>query len=156
MSSKYVLHANPIWRERANFIINAPIVTDGEIDGRFEQLWVNQEGDSFELCCIPFFIYDLALGDLVSVSTAPNGAHEFAGVIRPSGRYLFRVWFGDVETSARETLTRSIQRLPVLVEWHSNNLLAIDVEHSISAQELADLLSVEEQAGRLVYETGAQ
>jgi hypothetical protein len=33
-----------------------------------EQLWARQVGDRhFELCCIPYFVYDLALGDVVEI-----------------------------------------------------------------------------------------
>jgi hypothetical protein len=35
-------------------------------EDRDEQLWARQVGDRrFEICCIPFFVYDMALGDVV-------------------------------------------------------------------------------------------
>lgn len=37
----------------------------------FEQLWTERVGaDRFELCCIPFFAYDMALGDVVRAEAA--------------------------------------------------------------------------------------
>jgi hypothetical protein len=156
MPSNYVLHSDPVWRERANFIINAPIVVDGVHDGRFEQLWTNQQGESFELCCIPFFLYDVALGDFVSVVSGKDGSYQYGGVMRSSGRHLFRVWFGDVEDHVREDVMRKLARFPVLLETHGENLVAIDIGDAGLVQNLADYLMAEENAGRLVYETGVQ
>lgn len=39
---------------------------------RFEQLFAKQIGDDrFEICCTPFFLFDVALGDIVV--TSPKG-----------------------------------------------------------------------------------
>ena len=47
------VHAAPVWREKANFIIRALLP---ERD-RSEQLWARQIGDQrFEVCRIPFFM----------------------------------------------------------------------------------------------------
>lgn len=66
----FALHREPVWRERANYIINAPIGDSAHT--HTEQLWVRQDMASrlYEICCIPFFLYDVALGDLVSVRRA--------------------------------------------------------------------------------------
>jgi hypothetical protein len=42
----------------------------------FELLWTRTEDqERFELCCIPFFPYGMALGDLVSWDDATHRAH---------------------------------------------------------------------------------
>ena len=44
--------------------------------GRFEQLWARQESaDLFEICCIPFFVHKLALGDVVRTDTEGENAY---------------------------------------------------------------------------------
>ena len=49
-------------------------------------------GDTeFEVCCIPLLLYDISLGDIV----ATDADYLLDRVVRPSGRYTFRVWFGD-------------------------------------------------------------
>ncbi|NOV98762.1 hypothetical protein HDG69_003357 [Isoptericola halotolerans] len=59
---KFSVHDEPAWRERASFIVHAALPEQG----RYEQLWCRQvSDDTFEVCCIPFFLYDVALGDLV-------------------------------------------------------------------------------------------
>ena len=91
MDSNVAVHQAPIWREHADFIITAALDK-----GRWEQLWARQiEPTLFEICCVPFFVYDLALAD--HVETAPMLEKEYVvtRVVKRSGRQVFRVWFGD-------------------------------------------------------------
>ncbi|WP_284550421.1 DUF4265 domain-containing protein [Aestuariimicrobium sp. T2.26MG-19.2B] len=146
----YSTHENPVWRERANFIINAPL---REVD-RFEQLWCRQlDEDQFEVCCIPFFVYNLALGDIVR--TAPSGGMTYmiSQVLNPSGRFVFRVWFGE-SFHPKEQIVKGLDSLGTLLEWSSPNLLAVDAHDSARAQVVAKYLAKQEDAGRLMYETG--
>ena len=47
-----------------------------------EQLWARRVDDEHhEICCIPFFVYDLALGDTVEV----DADHLVTRVVEPSG-----------------------------------------------------------------------
>src|SRR5947199_5228528 len=85
---KDATHSEPVWRERADFIIGARLPEHG----RSEQLWAKKlSKNRYEICCIPFFLYDLALGDIVET----NDDHDLVGVVQRSGRFVFRVWFGD-------------------------------------------------------------
>lgn len=151
----FVVHLSPARRDRADFIINANIEAEG-LPRRFEQLWVRQLGERrFELCCIPFFIYDLALGD--EVETTPQGDQEYilARVVKPSGGYTFRAWFGDSShATARDDVIEALRDLGSEFEWHSEDLLAIDAADDVRAQDVADFLQEREQLGHLTYETG--
>jgi Domain of unknown function (DUF4265) len=73
-------------------------------------------------------------------------------VVEPSGRYVYRVWFGH-SFHPREDIASELRMLGSLLEWSSPNLLAVDAadEH---AQVAADFLMRREEAGHLVYETG--
>ena len=65
-SGKIATHSEPVWRDKAAFILRAELTSHG-LDGGFEQLWARREDDTrFELCCIPFFPYGMALGDRLS------------------------------------------------------------------------------------------
>ncbi len=65
-------------------------------------------------------------------------------VVKPSGRFTFRVWFGDSSTPAvRDEVIERLSALGVLFEWYSQSLLAVDGEN----QELA--LSDHPQAVRI-------
>lgn len=76
-----------------------------------------------------------------------------AKVVQPSGRYVFRVWFGQ-SFQPRDELAGGLEALGSLVEWSSRNLLAIDAADGDKAQLVADFLVEREKAGHLLYETG--
>ncbi len=147
MASEAV-HRDPVWRQRSNFIIFAEIPNNG--DTKTEQLWARQIGsDRFEICCIPFFLYDLSLGDVVGT----DDDYMVRRVIERSGRYVFRVWFGESSGSSDEIL-EEIKALGALTEWSSPNLLAIDAMDQEQAKVIASYLARREREKRLMYETG--
>jgi hypothetical protein len=155
MSDEVAVHEAPVWRDRANFIISANIRKE-DLPRSWEQLWARQiDENRFEVCCIPFFSYDLALGD--EVETGPEDGKRFViqRLVKASGRYTFRVWFGDSkDPGIRTEVISKLRELDLLVEWSSQNLLAIDAPDSESAQRIADYLNKEHQSKRLIYETG--
>jgi hypothetical protein len=146
-TGRFLLHTDPVWRGESNFIINAAVPGEGD---RFEQLWVRQLGEyRFELCCIPFFLYDVALGDVVETDVD----YRMTRVLEPSGRFVFRVWFGE-SFHSRQEIADELVALGALVEWSSVNMFAVDATDAHHAQQIADVLFAHEGAGRLVYETG--
>ena len=74
-------------------------------------------------------------------------------VVEPSGRYVFRVWFGE-SFHPRDEIVDDLKALGSLIEWSSSNLLAVDAIDQEHAQLVADLLAEREKAGHLIYETG--
>jgi hypothetical protein len=149
----FVVHTEPVWRERSDFIITAAL-QEADRPKRFEQLFAKRVGDDrFEICCIPFFLFDVALGDIVATSPAEGRKYVLEAVVEPSGRFVFRVWFGESFHSC-EAVAEALNGLGALLEWSSANLLAVDAADSSHAQVIADYLAVQERAGRLMYETG--
>lgn len=141
------VHRAPVWRDRSDFVIGALLPEEG----RAEQLWARQVGDRrFEICCIPFFLYDVALGDVVETDAELN----FRGVVERSGRFVFRVWFGEAVHPQQE-IAGELAALGVLFEWSSANLLAVDAADETQAQMIADYLAEQEDSGRLIFETGS-
>ena len=148
-----IQHREPVWRDRSNFIIGARI-SPGTNDASREQLWVRQISNyQFELCCIPFFLYDIALGDIVETQPLAGRRYMLSRVVQPSGRYVFRIWFGE-SLYPRAEVTKGLDALDALVEWSSANLLAVDARDQPHAREIADYLQEHENSGHLVYETG--
>ena len=140
------VHEAPVWRDQADFVIGAPLPEEG----RAEQLWARQVGDQrFEICCIPFFLYDVALGDVVET----NSGYDVGRVVQSSGRYVFRVWFGSSAHPRQEIADRLAER-GALLEWSSAHLLAVDAADEAHAQEIADYLAEQQGAHRLTFETG--
>ena len=148
----YIKHAAPIWRDRMDFVFDAALP---DASNELEQLVGRQVADTeFELCCIPFFLYDVSLGDIIET----NEDYLFKRVVRPSGRYTFRVWFGRHSGPKGGPKDRIAAELELehgaLLEWHGSNLLAVDAENGEVAQKIADYLQVQETAGELTFETG--
>lgn len=156
MATDTVVHEAPAWREKANFIIAASITdTSPQPRWRWEQLWARQTGEeSFEVCCIPFFVYDLALGDEVGTETYEGKKYVVRRLLKQSGHYTFRVWLH--QPSARGELTAALDGLGCLWEqrWPASKMLAVDAADASAAQAVANYLQGEETKGRLVYETG--
>lgn len=152
---EFVVHLSPVRRGRANFIIDADIEEEGS-PRRFEQFWARQLGESrFEICCIPFFVYDLALGDEVETRVQGERLYVIERVVKPSGGYTFRAWFGDSsDVGVRDEVIEALRELGSEFEWYSENLLAIDAADDGRAQAVADFLLENEQLDRLTYETG--
>ena len=139
-------HERPAWRDRANFVIGANL----EENGRTEQLWARQVGDlQFEICCIPFFVYDLALGDVVETDVS----YTFVRVVTGGGRAVFRVWFGG-SVYSKEEIEKGVRQLGGLVEWSSENLMAVDATEGETAARVFDYLQVHDGQGHLQVEIG--
>ena len=142
-------HSWPIWRDSANFIFVASLeAKNGK--NQWEQLWGKQLAPHrFIVCCIPFFLYDVALGDEVET----DDDLVLQRVVHQSGQVTFRVWFGGQDASTRLQQVREIEEIGPLTEWSSEHLLALSVAES-EAHRLANHLQRRENEGLLVYETG--
>lgn len=142
-------HSSPIWRDRANFVFAAHLgVKNGQ--NEWEQLWGERVASlRFVLCCIPFFVRDVALGDEVEIDTD----FVLQRVVRRSGQVTFRVWFSEQGNPRRHSIVREIEAMKLYLEWSSANLLALSVFDG-EAKQLADYLQLLENEGELQYETG--
>ena len=69
-----VVHGEPVWRERSNFIISGEL-PEKDRPCWYEQLFVRRVGDD-RFGCTPFAFHDIALGDIVV--TAPKGDRKYA------------------------------------------------------------------------------
>jgi hypothetical protein len=144
-------HNEPVWGDRANFVIAADIASTPD-KREWEQLWARKLSESrFEICCIPFFAFDLALGDEVETDTD----FVLRRVVKPSGHFTFRVWFGNsTYPDDRTRVMEIIQQAGCEHEWSSENLLAVDAPAQEAAQALADELAALQQSSQIMVETG--
>jgi len=148
-------HLSPVWQSRADFIIKAQI--EAGLPKAWEQLWAKQTGPRrFEICCIPFAIYGLHLGDTVRT----DDDFVVLEVTQASGHGTFRAWFGETasETEREDSRSHVLQTLKeglaCLVECYSSDLLAIDVENAHQAEAVAKFLAEMARQGRLTFESG--
>jgi hypothetical protein len=154
MTENEVVHETPAWYDKADFIIGAD-VDGGSSALTREQLWAKKVDEStFMICCIPFFLYDLALGDVVTTKTSQSFTYMVDRLVQSAGRYTFRAWFLD--KNYREAVAEHLVGMGCLIEWRfcGGNLLAIDSESYATAKPVADYLFGKQKDGILNYETG--
>jgi hypothetical protein len=142
-----VVHESPIWRDRANYIFRAAI-PDPTPTASIEQLWGRKHGSLVEVCCIPYYLYDVKLGDLVSLSD--QGVLE--SVVEDRGHSTFRVLFK--EPLENVDVDRDLRRLGAGTEWLTQRFVALDAPSPVVAEELSGFLLTLEDRGELLYETG--
>lgn len=145
------VHHQPIWRERANFIFAAYLgVKNG--NNEWEQLWGQAtESDKFVICCIPFFVRDLALGDVVEI----DSNSILKNVVKRSGQVTFRVWIMSSDSVIRQEIKTKLDSMKLLMERSSENLVALSAPDNIEAQIASNYLRNCEELGLLQYETGS-
>jgi hypothetical protein len=141
-----MIHRRPVWRDRADYILRG---SEPDEDGT-EQLWARKlDGTRFEICCIPFTLYELALGDIVEREEHRIGVR----VVESSNRSVFRVWFGE-STYPKDEIEQTVLHLGGLVEWSSAGLLAIDAANAGIAGAVFAYLERHHNDGHLLLETG--
>ena len=144
-----IVHREPAWGEHADSVV-ATAVTLADGSAAIEQLWGRQVAeDLYELCCIPFFALDLAMGDVVEV----DANHRITRVVRPSGRYVFRVQLGSSAHALADTID-ALEDAGGLLEWSGMSMIAVDARDATHAGEIADFLGERRDAGHLTYELG--
>src|SRR6185369_11483899 len=90
-----VEHLSPIMGSQADAVLHAPLPA-GETPRRFEQLWAKQIGEStFVICCIPFIVKNISLGDTVSIWTEGELEYVVKEVVKSGGHFTYHVWFKD-------------------------------------------------------------
>jgi len=144
------VHNAPIWRKKTDYIFMAKV---DDYEGMAqEQLWGRRVGEnSFEVCCIPFFIYDLALGDIVEI----DEASWLKRVVERSGRAVYRAWFGSVLPAGQLEVIAEVERLGGIVERSSDHLVAIDAATKARAHAVLGALSAFQERNLVTFEVGS-
>ncbi|WP_181562567.1 DUF4265 domain-containing protein [Micromonospora noduli] len=121
----------------------------------FEQVWLRKRDDAlFELCCIPFRVYGLALRD--TVRATPNGV-LVSEIVRPSGNRALRVLLGQGRGRADvgqaglriEAVTRAAG---LLYEWSGDRHIAVDVPPDANVDDLLRVIIDEEKGAGVKWE----
>lgn len=146
---RIVTHDFPAWREKANFIFTTRLSEELGIADMFEweQLWGREiESNTFELCCIPFFAYNLALGDIVETGSYETRKFVVNRLVSTAGHKTFRLFFR--RSDRWDEIVDEIRGIGCTVEprWRMSKLVAVDV-----AQE-QERLALENYLKNLVEE----
>jgi len=145
-------HELPVWADRADYLLQADLAEHG-LPGLYEQLWARDLGDGqYQLCCLPFFTYGYALGDVVRLRKATGRYdHVLGPVTRPSDRSLLRVAF--VHRERHEDLHGPLAHSGRPHEWRSGGFVAIDIEGDVPAALWASIEALA-SAGHVEWEGG--
>jgi hypothetical protein len=110
------------------------------LPGRFEQFWARDVSESiFQVCCIPFFTYGIALGDTVKC----DGEFTVQAVVERSGHKNLRLTVADPDR--HEVLHSKIHDWVVstglLYEFCSPGYLAVDLPPGFDPKDALTALS---------------
>lgn len=133
-----------------------------EADGvQWEQIAVRSRGEtSAEVCCIPFFAYDVALGDLIELEAIHGHGivnRVLTSVTKRSTFDVYRTQFlesVDADT-AKQELREATERADGLYEVWGESMWAIAVPTQ-HRHQFADLLDEATRKGLLEYEIGSR
>lgn len=147
-------HSDPVWRDKTNYIIRVELDSHG-MPGSAEQLWARTDDQrTFELCCIPFFTYGLALGDRVWW----DDDTRIATLVERSGRRNVRFAWNDKSRAAQEheALHGRLVATGALVEFSSSGYGAIDCADEAILAAVIAVLQPLAASGELLWEYGDQ
>ncbi len=108
------------------------------------------------ICAVPVFVYDLNLGDEVSVAASAEGAAVATGLISDAGNFTFRVFFEHGVANDDEgwrALMADLEPFNCWFDVYSPRLVALSATSSHAA-DVADYLAERVARGELHYETG--
>ncbi|WP_206308864.1 DUF4265 domain-containing protein [Streptomyces sp. A1136] len=147
----YVSHEAPVWRDEKSLMAMLDLAPF-DLQGMREQLWLRQVGveGNYEVCCIPFYAYGLALGDVVQKNESGN----IDRLIRKSGRRALRILFAEPRplSDSRSALRRAVHIAGLLSEWNGDRHVAIDVPNLSAMQPIFDCVQGEIQGGTAFWE----
>jgi hypothetical protein len=152
-ADKYANHDEPVWRARANFLLQVDLSQHGMASGSYEQLWARTDDRAtFEVCCLPFFTYGIALGDMI----AWDNSDRRVVVVRRSGRRLLRCAFADLDDAFayHETFHASIAATGALVEFRGGGLVAVDIDSDERLNAVLEVVRPLHESGRVMWEWG--
>jgi hypothetical protein len=151
----WVVHNNPIIRERENYIANVDLSVYG-LDGQYEQLWLRPIGSGvYEVTCIPFCVFGLAFLDRVTLTD--DGA-SVRRILESSGRRVLRILLmesdGDRLRAVVDGIISIVGSLKLHSEWQGGRHVAIDVVRDVPLDELFELLRDDVAAQHAYWEWG--
>ncbi|MFS8639241.1 MAG: DUF4265 domain-containing protein [Symbiobacteriaceae bacterium] len=154
MRERYMIHPFPVRQERGDTVIHA-LVEESPEEIIWEELWARSLGsDAIEICCIPLFVRNVFLGDIVTAAPDAGKGWILKEVIRRSGDYGFRLLFPDEPAEeVMRTLHHTLRHLGCVLEWRTARFWGVSCGPE-SVLAVADVLSDWEQRGILAYETG--
>ncbi len=152
VTNRELTHRYPAWRHEADFVLMHAL--DDSEPLCFEQLWAAHcGGDRYRICCIPFFVFGLSLGDVVRCEAAHGYDYCATEIVESSPRSTFRLYSADGIDDHAEII-KALESVGALVERSSRNMVAVDAADEQICLAAVELLQDFETSGRGLYEVG--
>ena len=137
-------HPNPIRGKEANAIVYGKIEVDNDQDVR-EALWAKYlDKNRYEVYCIPLFVYDLNLGDIIETLIDEWGCLTLDKVVQYSGNRTYWIWFNQpCSESIRSSVTNKLINCECLVEAYNRSLIAISIDFDSKLEKVMHSLKQE-------------
>ena len=120
---------------------------------KWEVLWASESGDG--LYCvdnIPFFVYGISGGDLISAS-GEGDRLVFRELVSASSNTVFRLYLSNADEM--QPVRDSLRALGCESELsHLPKLVAVEVPAEVKFEPIADFLEKGEENGRWRYDEG--
>jgi hypothetical protein len=152
IDSNIATHHAPV--AKANSLIHVDLADHG-LPGRLEQLWAWRISPyEFEIASLPFFPYDMTLGDTVATRGSEAPDLVVAQVIRRSGHRLLRVGIKTlgINPELHELMHREMIRSGLIFEWHGAEYVAVDLPRDCSEDALLAYLEPLQRRYQIVME----
>jgi hypothetical protein len=150
---QFIVHEQPVGRAPTNYIARADLAPFG-LDGQVEQLWLKAVNDrSYEIACIPFSAYGIALGDVVVL----NDDDYVSEVVRKSAHRTLRLLFtpdlppAELQKAADQIKTEIIEA-DLVSEWNGARFIAVDVPPNVEPSRLFAVMEAAVNAGHAFWE----
>lgn len=111
--------------------------------------------DRARVCAVPFWVYDLNLGDEVTLMASAEGAQVVTGVAVDAGNFTFRVVFTDGDDNDRRwhQLMVDLEAFECWFDVRATGFVALSAP-AAHAEAVAGYLQAREDLGELRFETG--
>jgi hypothetical protein len=125
----FIVHDEPAVRPDQAYIAMVDLTPFG-FPSQMEQIWLRPlGGEKYEVCCLPFRVYGLAIGDVVSLDAEARNVKE---IVRHSGNRVFRIFFPPSAplgrfASAKEDVISVIRDSGLQAEWSGDRHVAINI-----------------------------
>ncbi len=116
-----------------------------------ETMWALKRNDGYEIDNIPFYVKELALGDVVAAEAEADGTLWFSELVRPSGHSTLQLWFSNEHEV--QPIRDELKRMGCASEVSDlPRLVAVDVPPNVAYAKVKEFLDQGEHAGTFEYQ----
>ncbi|MEX5636182.1 DUF4265 domain-containing protein [Parafrankia sp. FMc2] len=137
----FIIHDRPVVRPDPAYIATVDLAPFG-FYGQMEQIWLHpREGERYEVCCLPFRVYGLAMGDIVLLDA---NARTVVSIAEFSGNRSLRIFIpyavpAERFHAAREAVLFAVHDANLMSEWSGERHVAVNISPK---QSMAGILEV--------------